>query len=105
VTSRSTLLPVSALSPGMVLSDDLRDGWGNILLPQGSELTEVTLEALKRYDISELPIVSEELTEAEQTAKLKQQQQRIGILFRNSEANKATDMLMQFVRKFRQGEE
>jgi hypothetical protein len=105
VTSRSTLLPLSALTPGMVLSDDLRDSWGNILLPQGSKLTEVTLEALKRYDINELPIRSEELSEAEQAARSAQQQQRIGILFRKSGENKASDMLMQFVHKFRQGEQ
>ena len=45
----------------MVLADDLRDGWGNILLPQGTKLTELTLESLKRYDINELAILSEEL--------------------------------------------
>lgn len=104
MTNRSTLLPLSELAPGMVLSDDLRDSWGNILLPQGSKLTEVTLEALKRYKINELPILSEELSEAEQAAKLALQQKRIGVLFRKSAEDKTAHLLMQFVGKFRQGE-
>ncbi|MGZ3237533.1 MAG: hypothetical protein ACXU8A_09190 [Burkholderiaceae bacterium] len=105
MTNRSMQLPLSELTPGMVLSDDLRDSWGNILLPQGTKLTEVTLESLKRYEISTLPILSEELSEAEETAKLEHQQQRIGILFRKSAEDKATHSLMQFMHKFRQGEQ
>ncbi len=104
MTSRSVQLPVSELAAGMVLSDDLRDSWGNILLPQGTKLTEVTLEALKRYEIDTLPILSEELSEAEEAAKLAHQQQRLGILFRKSGGDKAAQLLMQFMHAFRQGE-
>ena len=105
MTGRTTLLPLSELMPGMVLSDDLRDSWGNILLPLGSKLTEVTLEALKRYDIHELPILTEELSEAELAAKRALQQQRIGTLFRKSADDKAAQLLMQFVRQYRQGDQ
>ncbi|MGZ3158940.1 MAG: hypothetical protein ACXU7D_10035 [Burkholderiaceae bacterium] len=104
MTSRSTQLPLTQLTPGMVLSDDLRDSWGNILLPQGTKLTEVTLESLKRYKINTLPILSEELSEAEEAAKLEHQQRRLSILFRKSTEDKATHLLMQFMQKFRQGE-
>lgn len=103
MTSRSTLLPLSEVTPGMVLSDDLRDSWGNILLPQGSKLTEVTLESLHRYEIDALPILSEELSEAEEAAELARQQQRVAILFRKSTEDKASDLLLQIVRKFREG--
>lgn len=104
MTNRSVQLPLSELAPGMVLSDDLRDSWGNILLPQGSKLTEVTLEALKRYEIATLPILSEELSEAEQVARLEHQLQRLGVLFRKSADDKAAHLLMQNIRNFRQGE-
>jgi hypothetical protein len=91
--------------PGMVLSDDLRDSWGHILLPQGSQLTELTLESLKRYDVTELPILFEELSAEELAAKAAQQLQRIGILFRKSADSKAAQLLMQYVHTFRQGEQ
>jgi hypothetical protein len=103
VTSRSTQLPVDELTPGMVLSDDLRDNWGNILLPQGAKLTEATLESLKRYKIKSLAVQLEELSEAEEAEKLSRQLERIDILFRKSSEQKTTQQLMQFVRKFREG--
>jgi hypothetical protein len=88
----------------MVLSDDLRDAWGNILLPQGTKLTDVTLESLKRYKIATLPILREELSEAEQAAKSELQQRRIEVLFRKSGDDKAAQLLKQYVSAFRRGE-
>ena len=51
MTSRSEQLELDKVSAGMVLSDDLLDSQGQILLPQGTSLTEATLASLRRHDV------------------------------------------------------
>jgi hypothetical protein len=51
------LTPLSETRPGMVLSDVVRDGKGNVLLAQGIVLTEAMLASLGRYGIDMLPIL------------------------------------------------
>ena len=51
------LTPLAETRPGMVLSDVVRDGKGNVLLAQGIVLTESMLASLGRHGIDMLPIL------------------------------------------------
>ena len=51
------LTPLAETRPGMVLSDVVRDGKGNVLLAQGIVLTESMLASLGRHGIDLLPIL------------------------------------------------
>jgi hypothetical protein len=51
------LTPLAETRPGMVLSDVVRDGKGNVLLAQGIVLTESMLASLARHGIDLLPIL------------------------------------------------
>jgi hypothetical protein len=51
------LTPLAETRPGMVLSDVVRDGKGNVLLAQGIVLTESMLGSLARHGIEMLPIL------------------------------------------------
>ena len=51
------LTPLAETRPGMVLSDVVRDGKGNVLLAQGVVLTESMLASLGRHGIEMLPIL------------------------------------------------
>ncbi|KGF80587.1 hypothetical protein IA69_17425 [Massilia sp. JS1662] len=54
------LTPLAETRPGMVLSDVVRDGKGNVLLAQGIVLTESMLASLARHGIDMLPILQAE---------------------------------------------
>ena len=54
------LTPLAEIRPGMVLSDVVRDGTGNVLLAQGVVLTESMLASLARHGIDMLPILQAE---------------------------------------------
>jgi hypothetical protein len=51
------LTPLAEAQPGMVLSDVVRDGKGNVFLAQGIVLTESMLASLGRHGIDMLPIL------------------------------------------------
>jgi hypothetical protein len=51
------LTPLAETRPGMVLSDVVLDGRGNVLLAQGVVLTESMLASLGRHGIDMLPIL------------------------------------------------
>ena len=54
------LTPLTETRPGMVLSDVVRDGKGNVLLAQGIVLSESMLASLARHGIDMLPILQAE---------------------------------------------
>ena len=95
--------------PGMVLSDNLLDRHGKILLPQGAMLTDKMLESLRRYDMEMIPVVVEELTEEQKAERVAQRQARLDRLFRKqnygNSAENANEILLQYLKDFRQGGE
>ena len=99
-------LPLDDARPGMVLSDDVLDMRGNVLLPQGVALTEVMLDSLRRKDIATLPVLFGEVSVAELVADQAHYQARIDKLFRKhvGSEDSATASLLHYVRAFRLGE-
>lgn len=91
-------------SPGMTLSDDLLDEHGQVLLPAGAILTEASIAGLRRREIDTVPILGEE-EEGQDAAIAEQHLQRLDRLFRkHSDDDLATEILRQFVIKFRLGQ-
>jgi hypothetical protein len=103
MTSRSKQLALDQVKPGMVLSDDLIDGHGNILLPQGVTLTDATLASLLRHGVAMLPILCEALSEADAEAEHEHHKKRLAILFRKQNDEEASALLLEYVKHFRLG--
>ena len=58
MTAKYQHLALAQVHPGMVLSDELLDAHGQVLLPQGTRLTEAMLAAMPRHDVETLPILT-----------------------------------------------
>lgn len=102
-------LALAQVQAGMILSDELLDVQGHVLLPQGTVLTEAMIALMPRHGIAVLPVMSEGPSEAEQAAGREQYGDRINQLFRkndpDSDADWATGLLRRFVSDFRLGRE
>ena len=100
-------LTLAEVQAGMILSDELLDMQGHVLLPQGTVLTEAMLALMPRHGIAVLPILSEEVSQDEVQAALQHHDSRIAHLFRksdpDSDADWATALLRRFVTDFRLG--
>ena len=94
---------LSEVIPGMVLSDDLLDPQGQVLLPKGATLTERTIESLHRHQVDSLTITMGELTQEEEIAQRAHFQARIERLFRKLGDSEASGLLHRYIRNFRLG--
>jgi hypothetical protein len=109
MTSNYQPLNLAQVRPGMVLSDELLDVQGHVLLPQGTVLTEAMLALMPRHGIAVLPILQEEVSAEAVQATLNHHEARITRLFRKNDADSdsdwATATLRRFVSDFRLGTE
>jgi hypothetical protein len=100
---RNHEITLDEAGPGMVLSDDLLDEHGQILLPAGAVLTETSIAGLRRREVDTVPIQGDEIPE-DDAASMERHRIRLAQLFRNHrEDDLATEILRQFVVKFRLG--
>lgn len=104
MTNRSKQLALNTVIPGMVLSDDLLDDQGKILLPEGTTLTEPILASLARHNIAILPILCEALSTVDEAAELRRRKARLARLFRKHVDDEATELMLQYVTHYRAGE-
>jgi hypothetical protein len=102
-------LPLDQVRPGMVLSDQLLDIQGQILLPEGAVLTEAMLALMPRHGIAALPIVTTGVSDEELARQREHHRQTIAQLFRKNDADDgadwATGLLRSFVGDYRLGKE
>jgi NAD/NADP transhydrogenase beta subunit len=108
MTASYQQLPIAQVQAGMVLSDELLDVQGHVLLPQGTVLTDAMLALMPRHGIEVLPIASETAaSDAELQATLQHHDERIAQLFRKndpeSDSDWATGLLRRFVTDYRTG--
>jgi hypothetical protein len=105
MTNYRNQLPLEQATPGMTLSESLRDAKGEVLLPQGATLTEAVLAALARRGIDMLPIATNDeatqLSDAELEALRECARERISRLFRRCGEAGAAGMLKQYVTNLR----
>ncbi|MYM30146.1 hypothetical protein SAMN05192549_11424 [Duganella sacchari] len=93
-------LTLAEVRPGMVLSDVLLDVQGNVLLPQGTALTEAMLALMPRHGIAVLPILKDEVTPEIVAATLQHHEARIAQLFRKNDADSGSDWATATLRRF-----
>ena len=103
-------LPLAEVRPGMVLSDELLDTQGQVLLPAGAVLTESMLERMPGHGIESLAVVDDTLPDPAQAAAQRAAQlARIAVLFRRHDPGDGEDWaanaLRTLVTDFRVGKE
>jgi hypothetical protein len=96
-------LALEQVSVGMVLSDDVIDDHGAVLLVKGSVLTTAMLVGLARHRIETVPIALQSEPEAEQAADQEQVLQRLAFLFRHESIDDASSLLHQYLQQYRLG--
>jgi hypothetical protein len=103
--NRARQIALAQAAAGMVLSDSLLDRHGNVLLPEGAVLTDTMLASLARHGIEMLPILCEEVSEADQAAERECKLQRLSRLFRNHPGDEATERMLNHLTQYRLGAE
>ena len=102
-------ISLEKVQAGMILSDQLLDVQGHVLLPQGTVLTEAMLALMPRHGIGILPILSPEVSEEDLEAVREHHQKRLAKLFRHNDPDDnndwATGLLRRFVEDYRLGKE
>jgi hypothetical protein len=109
MTSSNQHLMLDQVQAGMILSDELMDLQGHVLLPQGTVLTETMLALMPRHGIEILPILVSGASEAELAISRAEHLERLERLFRKydpeNEADWATGQLHLHITDFRQNQE
>lgn len=89
---------------GMTLIEPVRDGKGDILLPTGTVLTEMSLKSLRRRGIDFIVIVNDAISEEERQHERERIQKRLNSLFRKNKTGDIAEMLLQTVLAYRMGD-
>ena len=89
---------------GMVLSEDILYGHGDVLLPKNTVLTDALLTSLRRRGIDSIQVVNDAISEADLLAERERVQQRLAYLFRKCSTNRACGVLLQWVTEYRLGD-
>jgi hypothetical protein len=97
-------VPVSKVTAGMILSENLLDKLGHVLLPAGSTLTDNTLKAMAHHNVHQLAIV--QMDDAESDApEIKQRKiDRLAHIFKHAPYGEPTDTLKTYIEKYRHGD-
>lgn len=98
-------LPLAEIRPGMILSDELQDDQGHVLLPRGAVLTAATIALLPRHGIESLAVLAPGGAEAQAAAEPDALQQRLAHLFRKNDIDNnedwATGILRRYIEDYR----
>lgn len=103
MTNRVRQVVLDDAVPGMVLADAIRDAHGGVLLPSGTELTDATLQSLRRCGIDSILVLNDDIPEAELAAERAQIQQQLDRLFRRHADNEKNALLRQYLAEYRLG--
>lgn len=82
----SQILPLESLRPGMRLAEAIRDRLGNIMLTEGTTLTEVHLAALGQRGIASVLILPERIPPSDEdiAAMRRSTEERLRHIFRKT---------------------
>lgn len=89
---------------GMILTDNLRDAEGNMLLSRGTALTEATLITLRRRKVEYLRVLTAADSAADRETAHEFQRQRLAKLFRAAGNTAANALLLRHIMQYRLGE-
>jgi hypothetical protein len=105
MTTLDNAIAIDAAVEGMVLSHDLRDSGGAVLLPAGAVLSAASLGSLRRRGIERLQVVPAAAPPdpAALAAERERQTKRLASLFRHSASCGATARLLDQMITYRYG--
>lgn len=92
-----TMVPVTQLQPGMVLSDELLDNNGLVLLARGAVLGQATIASLQRHQIETVPVARVEAHRAPDAAAVVA---RLDHLFRKHDLDDDNDWAGKLLRRY-----
>lgn len=103
-------LALSQVKPGMILSDELLDKQGQVLLPKGAVLTTRTIALLPSHGVESLAVLAEDSGLPEPApVDPAVVEQRLAVLFRKTDPDNdldwATGDLRRLITAFRLGQE
>ena len=101
MNSDTRLLPLNEVLVGMIVSNDLLDTRGGLILGQGALVTEAILLSLQRRGMETLSIVSEKGTDFDREAEMERQRLRLVKLFRRCDDGPAKKLLLRYVTQYR----
>lgn len=101
MNSDTRQLPLNEVLVGMIVSNDLLDTHGGLILGQGAVVTEAILFSLQRRGLENLSIVAEKGTDLDREAEIARQRQRLVKLFRRCGDGPADKLLLQYVTQYR----
>lgn len=85
---------------GMVLFEDVIDGYGSVLLPRAATLTQAMLTSLRRRGVDTILVINDD----DPVAKRERLQQRLARIFRKGHEGTADRILRKYVTEYRLGE-
>ena len=98
-------LALADIRPGMILSDELQDEQGHVLLPRGAVLTAAPIALLPRHGIEGVAVLPPAGVPQEAVAAPDAIQQRLAHLFRKNDIDNnddwATGILRRYVEDYR----
>ncbi|MEO6352369.1 MAG: hypothetical protein ABIO19_12975 [Burkholderiaceae bacterium] len=97
------LLPMNEVLVGMIISNDVLDTHGELILGQGTVITEAMLLSLPRYGIKTLTIAAEKISDTGRQAEIELQRLRLNKLFRRCGDGPADKLLLQYLMQYRLG--
>ncbi len=101
MTASHKQLPIDEITPGMVLSDQICNPQGTVLLAAGTVLNEAILHSLQKYNITSLPILFETVEVNSPEKALAEQQKRLLYLFRRKPDDDASPHLLELLQQYR----
>lgn len=90
-------LALTEVKPGMILSDELLDQQGNVLLPKGAVLTPNIIALLPSHGIDTLPVLRADAESAPDPGAIEQRQAR---LFRRHDSDDQSDWATGLLRRY-----
>ena len=93
-------LGLAGIRPGMILSDELLDSQGQVLLPRGAVLTEATIALLPSHGIESVTVQVAGGAEADPAADPTAVQQRLAHLFRKNDIDNQNDWATGILRRY-----
>lgn len=93
-------LVLAGLRPGMILSDELLDGQGHVLLPRGAVLTAATITQLARHGIESVAVQVAGGASADPAPDPGAVQQRLAHLFRKNDIDNQNDWATGILRRY-----
>ena len=93
-------LGLAEIRPGMILSDELLDGHGHVLLPRGAVLSEATIAQLARHGIGSVAVQVAGAADKTAVADPAAIQARLAHLFRKNDIDNQNDWATGILRRY-----